>query len=131
MKSRQFGIGALLAGLILACGCSTGKEATVSTPPQSAQYHMSIDWMYPLDPNPPKALGVNPLEIGSVVSVQGVTYATSQRGIVIAIDEKTAQPRWKTEFDLPVTAGPVVTSINVLIGHNNATIVSLCKAKGT
>ena len=131
MKSRQFGIGALLAGLIIAGGCSSSKEATVSTPPQSAQYHMSIDWTYPLDPNPPKALGPNPLELGSVVSVQGVTYATSQRGTVIAIDEKTAQPKWKTQFDLPVTAGPVVTSKAIFVALNDGTIVRLSKANGS
>ena len=129
MILRQYGYIALIAGAMLLGGCAAGDRA-VDTAPQSAQYHMSIDWQYQLDPNPPKALGANPLELGSVTSVQGVTYAVSQRGIVLAIDEKTAKPKWKVDFGLPVTAGPVVSSKAVFVGLNDGTIVRLARSTG-
>ena len=127
MSIRFYGIAALAA--ILLAGCADGPK-TAGTPARSAQYSMSIDWKYALDPNPPAALGANPLELGGIKSLQGVTYATSHRGTVIAIDEKTAKPRWEKQFDIPVTSGPVVTTKAVFVGLNDGTVVRLSRSSG-
>ena len=118
---------------ILLTGCASGNsylKDAVSAAPRSAQYTVELDWQYALDNNPPKALGSIPLELGSVRSVRGVTYATSGMGKVIAIDEKTATPRWNVDLGVPVTAGPVVTNQAVFVALSDGAVLRLSSRTG-
>lgn len=118
---------------LLLTGCASGNnhlKGDVSAAPRSAQYTVELDWQYALDNNPPKALGSIPLELGSVTSVRGVTYATSGMGKVIAIDEKTATPRWNVDLGVPVTSGPVVTNQAVFVALGDGTVARLSSRTG-
>ena len=132
MSSKKYFIYAAFCAILLT-GCVSGnshKTDSLPTPPKTAQYAADIDWLYPLNDNPPKALGSTPLELGSVTSVRGATYATSSLGKVIAIDEKTAKKRWIADFGIPVTSGPVVTSQAVFVALSDGAILRLAIRTG-
>ncbi len=118
-----------LCALALA-GCASGSGQTARTLPHSAQFDLEYDWVYPLNSSPVKPLGGNPLELGNVSTSGGVTYVASSLGCVVAIDEAKALPVWNISMDMPVTAGPVVTTQAVYVGLSDGSVVRLKKSNG-
>ena len=129
MNGRRFLIGfaAVCLGMT---GCAAANQSRDAAAPRSVQYRMNLDWSYALNPNPPKAFGSTPLELGGIKSVRGTTYVASGLGKVIAIDEKTAEKRWVQEFEAPVTAGPVVTPNAVYVALSDGTVLRLSIRNG-
>ncbi|MBO5752853.1 MAG: PQQ-like beta-propeller repeat protein [Proteobacteria bacterium] len=121
----------LTAIILFAAACLTGCagasnfSAQKASAPKSAQYMLELDWDYPLTPGKQNYLGANPLELGAVTSVNGYTYVASSLGKVLAIDDATAKPRWTRSFDMPVTAGPVITSKGVFIALGDGAVIKL------
>lgn len=110
---------------LMGCAGTSGLSAQKTGTPKSAQYLLELDWDYPLTPGKQNYLGATPLELGAVSSVNGYTYVASSLGKVIAIDEGSAKERWIKSFDMPVTAGPVVTSNGVFIALGDGAVLKL------
>lgn len=123
----------LVASLLFVTGCASSQNngGALPTPPRSVQYTIELDWQYSLNPNPPKALGNTPLDLGNAVSVRGTTYAGSSNGKVVAIDESTAQKKWIRNFDIPVTAGPIVAPKAVFIALSDGSVHKLNPLDGS
>ncbi|MBQ9818252.1 MAG: PQQ-binding-like beta-propeller repeat protein [Proteobacteria bacterium] len=122
----------VICALLMGCASGGGIEASNSAAPRSAQYDMELDWHYALSPGIGKYLGSTPLELGSTTSAGGVTYvASTTHGKVVAIDEATNMARWTQTFEIPVTAGPVVSGKAVYIALGDGAILKLNAANGS
>ena len=122
-KCPIFVLSAICAALCLGCASAPSKQ--VSAPPRAAQFDLALDWYYELAPGFGKYLGATPLELGSVNDIGQVTLATTSFGKVIAIDNATAREVWHKDFDMPVTAGPVVYGSGVFVALGSGSLLKL------
>ena len=127
-KCPIFVLSAICAALCLGCASAPSKQ--VSAPPRAAQFDLALDWYYELAPGFGKYLGATPLELGSVNDIGQITLATTSFGKVIAIDNATAREVWHKDFDMPVTAGPVVYGSGVFVALGTAGAAALALKLG-
>lgn len=114
----------------LLAGCASAPSKQVSEPPRAAQFDLALDWFYELAPGFGKYLGSTPLELGSVNDIGQLTLITSSLGKVIAIDNASAREAWHRDFEMPVTAGPVVFDSGVFVALGNGRILRLSLKTG-
>lgn len=123
--NKLYAIVLFAAACLIGCAGTSGMSVQKTTQPRSAQYTLALDWDYPLTPGKQNYLGASPLELGHITSADGNTYIASSLGKVIALDETTVQTRWTQTFEMPVTAGPVITAKGIFIALEDGAIVKL------
>lgn len=128
-KQSPFAVATLCLAILAGCaGQSTHRETAAV--PRSAQYTLSLDWVYPIAIGFGKYLGSYPLELGAVANDNGITYVASSLGRVIAIRDGEAKPAWDVSFGMPVSAGPVVSGQAVFVALANGDIIKLKRSNG-
>lgn len=120
----------LAAGMAGGCAASGNGASSLPGVPVSAQYSLEYDWSYALSPDPVKALGAAPLELGNIAVDHGVVYAGSYLGRVVAIDGNLGEKLWQADLGMPVTSGPVVTPQAVFVALSDGSIRKLRKDDG-
>ena len=116
---------ALLAAAAFGCATENGTQRGVALAPHGVQFDVDLEWHYPLSNKPLPPFGAFPLDQGRAVDVGGVTYATSTLGKVVAIKDSSAVALWTRDFEMPVTAGPVVSGNAVYVGLSNGAVLRL------
>ena len=66
----------------------------------------------------------------AIMLVGGITYVASSLGKVLAIDDASATVKWKRSFDMPVTAGPVVSQNAVYVALGDGSVQKLNISSG-
>ncbi|MBR4984887.1 MAG: PQQ-binding-like beta-propeller repeat protein [Proteobacteria bacterium] len=122
-KCQVFLMCAACAALLT--GCASAPSTQIETPPRAAQFDIALDWFYEIEPGFGKYLGATPLELGGVKDIGLITLAASSGGKVLAIDNASARQVWLKDFEMPVTAGPVVYENGVFVALGNGSILKL------
>ncbi len=69
-------------------------------------------------------VGLRPVSDGNRI------YAASQDGNVLALDPETGKERWKTQLDMPLSAGPAANEGSIVVASRDGYIIVLDAATG-
>jgi outer membrane protein assembly factor BamB len=133
--------GVALAGVALALllgGCAavkdtwyglTGGEENQEPPTEITEFtpllKVSESWSRDVGDGTGKRI----LRLDPVVKDE-IVYTADHTGTVTAVDAKTGKVRWDVDLKLPLTAGPGVGEINLVVGTGEGELLALDRAKG-
>ena len=127
--SISMGLAAGLASLLLAAGCSKDKD--VEPPAMLLKYPatLPVKKLWGDDVGGGKKQVVLRLGLGPVLA-DGVAFAASHKGEVVALKIDTGKRVWLKKLKLPLSAGPAVGYGLVVVGSTKGTILALDAATG-
>src|ERR1700723_330447 len=118
-----------LAALLMAAGCSKDKDvdppATLVDFPQT----LAVKKLWGEDVGGGKKQMVQRLGLGPAVD-NGVVFAASDKGEVLASQLDTGRRVWLKKLKLPLSAGPSAGAGMVVLGSSKGTVVALDGATG-
>lgn len=119
-----------LTGLVLLAACAGGESRLQrETPAPLAELAKSTPvrslWSVSI------GAGAGPENFVLAPASEGDTVvATDSRGLVMSINARNGEERWRVSLDLPVTAGPGVGDGLVVLGTRKGQVVALDAASG-